>query len=897
MARIPMWRRYARMFGPDPSADVKDELQFHFEAKVDDLVERGWSRDAAQREAERQFGDFKPVRETGERLGKERERNIQRRDYWGSCAQDLRYGLRTLRKDRGFTIITVLILALGIAANTAVFSVVNTILLRPLPFPKAQQLTWLSSGRQSIAAGRDVGGLSGVTYTVAAYEEFQRHNRSFQQVASYNPFLGNGEWTLTGRGEPQAVAGLMVAENFFQTLGVQAELGRLLSKEECRKGGPPALLMSHAFWIRQFAGDPAIVGQAVTLRQQAATVVGTIVGILPASFDFGSVFSPGVRIDIYLPARMDDIRTWGNTLALVGRLKPGVSVAQAQAEADILFPQFKAARKTEPWGDYTSTITGLKDYVSGKLRRSLTVLWCAVGLILLLVCVNLSNLMLARAAARSKEFALRSALGAGRGRLLRQLLTESVVLSGAGAILGLGLAFAITTYLAHQGSIALPLLSSVRVDGAALSWTLLIAVAVTVLFGLAPGLNLSSGELRSALAGSGPGMTPGQKHERLRIAMVISEVALACVLLTGAGLLLRSLLRVLDVELGFQPSRAAVIKVDYDDGGNLERRGAVLQEMLRNVESIPGVEAAGIADMLPLGRNRSWGLMAKGKANAKDSENLGALVRIVTPGYLKAMGMRLREGRDFTWQDTSKSEPVVILNQTASRRFWAGEDPLGRVASISGRDARVIGVISDVRAHSLEASTDLEMYLPTTQFYPEGAELVVRTKLPPEALASSVMKKLRSLNPAQPAAEFRPLQQIVDRSVSPRRFFVLLVGSFAALGLILASLGIYGVISYSVTRQTQEIGVRMALGATAPQVRIGVIARAMRLAFVGIAVGTIGSLAASKWIESLLFETRPTDPQTFAGVVLLLGAVALVAGYIPARRASCIDPIIALRNS
>ena len=752
---------------------------------------------------------------------------MQRRDFWGTCAQDFRYALRTLRKDRGFAIITVLILALGIAANTAVFSVVNTVLLRPLPFPDAHQLTWLASGRQSIADGRDPGGLSGVTYTVDAYEEFQRHNHSFQQLASYNPFLGNSEYTLTGRGEAQPVAAVMVSGNFFPTLGVDPILGRQFSPEECQKGGRPAALLSYAFWQRQFAGNPAIVGQGITLSKQPVTVVG----ILPATFDFGAVFAPGTKFDLYVPAVMDDMRNWGNTLALVGRLKPGVSVAQAQAEADVLLPQLKAAHK-EWWGDYTSTITGLKEFVSGKLRRSLIVLWSAVGLILLIVCVNLSNLMLARAAARSKEFAVRSALGAGQGRLLRQLLMESLVLSCAGALVGLGLAFAITTWLAHQGSIALPLLATIKVDGAALLWTLLLTMTVAVLFAIAPALNISAGNLQSVLKDSGAGMTAGQKHERLRAAMVISEMALACVLLVGAGLLLRSFLRVLDVDLGFQPDRAAVIKVDYDDGGNPERRGAILQEMLRNIETIPGVDAAGITDMLPLGRNRSWGLCAKGKVYPK-GENLSALVRIVTPGYLKAMGMHLKDGRDFTWQDTPKSERVMILNQAAARRFWQGEDPLGRLARQNG-DVRVIGVISDVREHSLEDTAGPEMYLPATQAGPEGAELVVRTKLEPAALASSVMKTLRSLNPAQPAAEFRPLQHIVDRAVSPRRFFVMLVGSFAALGLILASLGIYGVISYWVTRQTQEIGIRMALGATAPQVQRGVIGRALRLTIAGV---------------------------------------------------------------
>lgn len=891
MAGIPLWRRYARLLGADPAADVSDELRFHIEAKVDDLMEQGWRRDEARREAERQFGDLRAVQATGERLGKERERHMERRAYWGACMQDFRYALRTLRKDRGFTIVTVLILALGIAANTAVFSVVNTVLLRPLPFPDAERLVWLASGRAYAPALREAIGLSGVTYTVDAYQEFQRHNRSFEQVTSYNPFLGNSEYTLTGRGEAQSVDGVMVADNFFQTLGVKPMLGRYFTPAECRKGGTPAVLLSYAFWQRHFAADPSIVGQAITLSNRSMTVAG----VLPPTFDFGSVFSPGTKIDAYVPAVLDEMRNWGNTLALVGRLRPGTSVAQAQAEADIVFPQLKAAHK-DWWGDYLSTFSGLKEYVSGKLRRSLIVLWSAVGLILLIVCVNLSNLMLARAAARSKEFALRNALGAGRGRLIRQLLTESLVLSCAGAVLGLALAFAITTYISHQGSIALPLLSSVTVDGTALLWTLVITVGVAVLFGLAPGLNISQRDLHNALKDSGPGTTAGRKHERVRAALVVSEVALACVLLTGAGLLLRSFLRVLDVDLGFQPSRAAVIKIDYDDGNKKERRGAILQEMLRHIEAIPGVERAGVVDMLPLGRNRSWGCRAKDKTYAKE-EVLTALVRIVTPGYLEAMGMHLIRGRDIGWQDAAKSEPVVIVNQAAVRRFWRGDDPVGRFAVINGQDVRVVGVVADVRGHSLETSVGPEMYLATMQSYPEGAELVVRTKLPPAALASSVMKTLRSLNPAQPAAEFRSLQHIVDRSVSPRRFFVLLVGSFAALGLILASLGIYGVISYSVTRQTQEIGIRMALGATAPQVQLGVIRRAMRLTAIGATVGTVVSLVAARWIESLLFGTKPTDPETFAVILLLIGTVALLAGYIPARRASRIDPTVALRTN
>jgi predicted permease len=489
-----MWRRYARLFGADPRADVDDELQFHLRAKTDDLIAQGWQPDVARREAERQFGDIQSVYKTGRQLGREREQTRRRNEYWQECIQDFRYALRTLRKDRSFAIVAVLILGLGIAANTAVFSIVYTVLLRPLPFPDAHQLAWLASGKKLNAGLAQAAGLSAVTYTVAAYEEFQRHNRSFQSVASYNPFFGNSEYTLTGRGEPQPIAGVMVSENFFQTLRVQPALGRLFLHKECQKGGPPAVLLSDAFWQHQFAGDPAIVGQAITLSNRPATVVG----ILPPTFDFGSVFSPGLKIDVYVPALMDVLRNWGNTLALVGRLRPGVSVAQAQAEADVLFPQLKSAHQ-DWWTDYSSTIIGLKEFVSGKLRRSLFVLWSAVGLILVNVCVNLSNLLIARAVARSKEFAVRAALGASRARLSRQLLAESLILACAGAIIGLVLAWVLTIYLARQGSIVLPLLREVRVDAAALAWTLAITILITLLFGFVPALKLAAGNLQDSL--------------------------------------------------------------------------------------------------------------------------------------------------------------------------------------------------------------------------------------------------------------------------------------------------------------------------------------------------------------------------------------------------------------
>jgi len=810
--------------------------------------------------------------------------------------QDVRYAFRTMGRDPAFTLIAVLILGLGIGANVAIFSVVNTILLRPLPFQDPQRLVWIEGPPRE-------GGLSSVTYSVDAFEEYQQSNHSLESVTAYFPFYGPSDYKLTGRGEPQPVSGVMVACNFLQTLGVQPALGRPFTPEDCRKNASGAVLLSYFFWKRQFAGSPSVVGQSITLNNAAVTVAG----VLPSSFDFGSVFAPGTKLDILVPT-VYDMRNWGNTLLLVGRLKLGLTLAQTQAEANLLFPRFYFSKAHPEWGTgYQAVVQSLKDHVSGKLRRSLIVLWSAVGLILLIVCVNLSNLALARAAARAKEFAMRSALGAARGRLIRQLLTESMVLSMGGAVLGLGFAFLMTYYLAHQGSIALPLLGSLRVDGAALAWTLLVAVASAVLFGIAPAFRMSGKDVQEALKESGHGTTAGRRHDRMRATLVVSEVALACVLLIGAGLLLRSFLRVLDIDLGFQPDHAAAIRVEYEsmasalDAGANEaqkaaRRGAIFAEVLRNVKAIPGIEEAGISDMLPLDRNRSWGLGAKGVIY-RENESPNAFVYVVTPGYLTAMGMHLREGRDLSWSDTNASEAVVILNEAAAKRLWPGQDPLGRIAVVGGSDTRVVGVVSDVRETSVEDSSGLDAYLPATQAGPVDAQLVVRTKLPPDVLASNVMRTLRALNPGQPAAEFRPIREIVDHAVSPRRFFVLLVSAFAALGLILASLGIYGVISYSVTRRTQEIGIRMALGATTGRVQWGVVHDTLRLALAGIAIGTAASFVVARAISSLLFGTAPTDPLTFAGMILLLCAVALIAGYIPARRASRIDPMVALRSN
>ena len=889
--RAALARTRAFLNKPIGDADLEQELSSHLDFAIEENIQRGLSPEEARRQALIRFG--------GVQQSREQQRAARGLPALDILMQDLRYTLRTLRRDRGFTFIAILILALGIGANIAVFSVVNTIMLRPLPLRDPARLLWI---------GPKVfdGNWSAATYSIDAYQELRERNKSYTDVAGYFAFSSGDNFKFTGRGDPKPFTGIGVTPNFFQVLGVDPLMGRLFRENESLSGAGQVILLGYPIWQRQFHADPSIIGKPVDFNGRTFTVVG----VLPHSFDFGAVFAPGTKVDLFVPIDFPGTRLDGNTITLIGRLKPGVTVAQARGEANILFPRLDGRTDHPEWKPgYTAYPTPLKEYVSGKLHRSLVVLWSAVGLILLIVCVNLSNLLLARAAARSKEFALRGALGASRGRIIRQLLTESLLLSGVGSLFGLALAFAITTWLRHQSSLALPLLNDVRVDGTALLWTILIAIATAVLFGLAPGFRMSSENLHESLKDTaGHGASDGRRHERLRAALVISEVALACVLLVGAGLLMRSFLRVLDVDLGFKPTAAAAIKIDYDDdnGRNADKRSAALQNVLTRISAIPGVEHAGISDNLPFERNRCWGVPHLKGVDDNNVKGQCALVYIVTPGYLAAMGVPIT-GRDFNWEDkpvvrdakgnVTQGDPVIIVNEAIARQLYPNGDAVGHVINANGDDARIVGTIPDMHQTSVEGPPDSQVYYPITQQGPEGAELVIRSKVPPQELASNVMHTLREIDPGQAAVPLRPIQSLVDHAVSPRRFFVLLVGAFAALGLLLAALGIYGVISYSVTRQTLEIGIRMALGATAARVQFGVIFRTMRLALIGIAVGAVMSLIVASLISAMLFNTAPTDPATFAVMVALLTVVAVLAGYIPARRASRVNPMVALRGN
>ena len=709
-------------------------------------------------------------------------------------------------------------------------------------------------------------------------------------MAAYFAFYNVGDNRLIGAGEPERLTGAPVSENFFRLLGVRPQLGRLFTTEECRWNGPQAVLLSHRLWERRFASDPTIVGRAITLNDAPVTVVG----VLPASFDFATVFAPGGRIDLYRPFPLsEETNGWGNTLSLIGRLKSGVTVEAARAEVKMIAE--RSNRDHPGRNTFLPMVSMLRKHVSGQFRSAMFVLACAVGLVMMIVCANLSNLLLARAATREKEIAIRAALGAGRRRLIRQMLTESLALSCCGAAVGLLLAVGGTRLLSHLDAVRIPLLEQVRVDAGALGFTLLIAVLTGIVFGLTPAIRASSLSLQTSLKESGRGSSQGKRHGWIRGALVACEVAFACVLLVGAGLLIRSFLRVLDVDLGFQPRNAGALRIDPSRRRSTQGlRNAYFDEALRRVNSMPGIEGAGLTDALPLGANRSWGVTARGKTYER-GKSPEAFVRIVSDGYLRAMGIPLRAGRDFSAADNPSSPRVIIINETLARALWPREDPLGKMMSADG-ERQVVGVVRDVRHLALEQESGGEMYLPIRQTNDySSVTLIVRGAHSLAGLASGVREALKPLDPNLPANEFRAIQNIVDSSVSPRRLIVLLIAGFAGFALILASLGIYGVISYSVSQRKQEIGIRMALGALPVDLQLSVLMQTLKLAAIGMTLGLAASWALGRVFQGLLFGVTPSDPTTFAAVLILLMAVAALAGYLPARRASRLDPVVALR--
>ncbi len=798
--------------------------------------------------------------------------------------QDARYASRSVRKAPGFFAFSMLIMGLGIGASTAIFSVMSPLMLRPLPFEQPERLTWI--------ANSGTGGMSAVTSRTSNLRDFREMNQSFDGLTALYAFFEEDSYNLVGEGEPERLLGGGVAQDFLDVLGVTPLIGRNFVLEEGLWGGPRAVLLSHEFWARRYAGDPSVVGTSINLDGNPYEVVG----VLPAWFDFSSIFAPRTRVDFLKPYPIsDETDRSGNTLSMIGRLKPEATVASAQADLDVIIQSLKAA-DPERWG-LGAVVTGLQEQIAGPFRSGFLLLAAAAAAVMLIVCVNLSNLLLARGPKRHQEMAVRSALGAPRGRLVRLLVLESLILALGGAIVGVVVASAVTRFVASSSSINIPMLREVSVDGSALLFAVATALVAGLCVGILPALRAVGGEA-ATIKQSPRGSSAHRRSTRLLEGLVISEVALACILLVLGGLLLKSFFKVLDVELGFRPSELIAWSVDSArEFDSLAETNAFYDQMIANVTAIPGVESAGFTDAAPLGRNRTWGLGAPG-VKYGDEDGLSAFPHIVHRDYLRTMDIPLLQGRQFTADDTRDTELVVLLNESAARAVYHGEDVLGRIVIAGGREHRVVGVVGDVRHRSLEQESGLEMYFPMTQSWDFGAlAMMVRSRLPETALAGSVAAALRAVDPAMPTDDYLSLNALVDRSVSPRRFTLLLLGAFAATALLLAALGIYGVLSYAVTERTPEIGIRMALGETGPSVLRRVVGKTLLLAAIGIFLGTAGAFALSRVLESLLFGVPGTDPGTFSAMAFVLLAVSALAGLLPGLRAARTDPTIALRSS
>jgi predicted permease len=866
--------------------DLEEELESHIALMTDENIRRGMAPEEARRAAILKVG--------GRESTKEQHRLQRGLPFLETLAKDLRYTGRMLRRDSGFAIFAILIVGLGIGASCTIFSVINTLLLRPLPFREPARLVWIASNPDV-----DAKNLSGQTTQVGHMLDLRQRSKSFSEVAGYMAFYGIGDNLLLGQGEPERLTNVPVSQNFFSMLGVQPLIGRNFTEDESRAfhdpkaGGPPsAVILSYSLWNRRFNADPQIIGRTINLDGQ----LNLIVGVLPASFDFGNIFAPGTKVDLYSPFPLNDqTNRWGNTMAMVGRLNPGVTLGQAQAESSVIGDRLTKEHPNDR-NNFTPSLTWLSDHVSGHVRPALLLLGCAVGVVMLIVCANLSNLLLARGASRQKEIAIRSALGATKARLVRQMLTESVVLSCCGAVLGLILALLGTRALSHLNGFAIPLLESVHVDGRALAFTILFAVATGLFFGVVPAMQVSGRSLHGSLQDASRGSSQGRGHAWVRNTLVVSEIALACVLVVGAGLLVRSLEHVMDVNLGFHPEHAIALRIDPNSSyDNQDKRNVYFDEALRRTLEIPGVQGAGLSDALPLGRNRTWGAAAKGKVYTPKTYPL-AYIRIISDGYFKAMGIPMIEGRDFTAEDRgAKTQPVAIINESMAKSVFPGEDPVGK--ELVQHDATIVGVVGDVRHLTLEEGSGNELYLPIRQGDDySSVDLVVRSTMTNAELAPRLREALQPIAPEVPMSNMRPLAILVDKAVSPRRFVVTLLAGFAGFALILASLGIYAVISYSVSQRTQEIGIRMALGASAGGVQKSVLLQTLQLAAIGMVIGVASSLVFAGAVRSLLFGVEATDPMTFAAMLAILTIVAGMAGYFPARRASRIDPIIALRS-
>jgi len=860
--------------------ELEEELRFHLEKEVEQNIARGMNAEEARLAALRSFGGVERV--------KEESRDVRGVRFFEELGQNLRYAMRLLAKNPGFAAVAVLTLGLGIGANTAIFSVVNAVLLRPLPFENPDQLVMIWQTNPQKGIFQDL-------VSPTNLNDWQQQSHTLRQIAAFNP----RGFSLTGTGEPEQLPGTFVSVDLFPMLGANPLLGRNFLPDEGRPGANRSVIISFALWQRRFGGDPNLLGKTLTLNG----AIYTVVGIMSAKFQFPIQGQFPIPVsEIWAPQAIDPapINRGNRDLFTIGRLQPGVSIEEAQADMANI-----AQRLAEQYPDTNRGmgvhIVGYHQQLTGNLRPALLVLLGAVVFVLLIGCANVANLLFARAATRQREFAIRTALGAGRSRLMRQLLTESVLLSLLGGALGLALALWNLNAIVAALPPHMPRAAEIQIDWKVFVFTFAVAVMTGVICGLVPALQASRLNLNEAFKESGGKGTGGFVRHRVRSLLVVTEVALALVLLVGAGLLIKSFHRLQQVSTGFNPENVLAVPINipqsrYPDGN---ARAAFVNRIMEKLKAMPGVQAVGAVTTLPLsGEYSSRSFIVEGQTFSPEDRNV-AYMRAATPDYFRVMSIPIVKGRGFTEQDHTDAPTVVIINETFGRLYFPNEDPIGKrvisPASSDGIPMTIVGIVGDVRNGGPEDEPRPEFYYSYFQNQIPFLVMAIRTANEPAGLIPAVRREIWSEDKDLPLSSIYTLEQLLNKTTAERRFNLLLLGLFSGLALVLAVVGIYGVVSYAVTQRTHEIGLRLALGAQHGDVRKLVIRQGMIPVVAGIAIGLSGALALTRLMKSLLFDVSATDPLTFVGLSLLLIVVALVACWIPARRATKVDPLLALR--
>jgi predicted permease len=871
-------------------SDLDDELRSHFEKQVEKHVRAGLPRQDALRRARLEFGGYEQVKEDC--------RDARGWSFFDSLAQDVRYGLRMLRKNPGFALIAVFTLALGIGASASVFSVANAVLLKPLPYPHADRIAipWLVSP-PGVNLGSEY-----FPWGDTQFRMLTREKHPFQDVGEFQ----SQSFNLTGSGESARLDGYRTSAGFFPALGVSPILGRTYTPEEDQPGHEQVVILSFRLWQDRFGGDRNVLGRSIELNG----VPYTIIGVMPAEFSFPRAEEMPVsfgfprRPQLWVPSALPDTPKGGpSEAAIVGRLKPGLSIAQAQAQLDVLTRNFeKTDARWKNW--FNMRVTPLESQVVGEAQRPVLLILASVGVVLLIACSNVANLLLARSMVRRREFTLRGALGASRGRLLRQILTESLLLAVTGGVLGTVIAFGGVYFIKIFGPGNVPRLQEVSLDWRVLAFSLCVSLVTGILFGLAPALVAARESVAESLQQGGARSVGTLVHSKLRNGLLVSQVALALVLVVSAGLLVRTFFRMLSVDPGFRAAQVLTFDLSlpatkYPDQDHIV---PVYRRVLENLGSVPGMQSAGICEVLPMGGEaESTVIRIVDHPTTSDKALPFANYTIVSPGYFAAVGASILRGRGIGEADTADSVPVTVINTAMAKKYWPGEDPIGRQVALGSPrypTMTIVGIVADIKHFSMREETSPEMYVPYTQKqWPSmlAMHVALRSSGDTLTIAAGLREAVRAADPDLPVSNLAPLTALVNDSMTQPRFAMLLLVSFAGLALLLAAIGMYGVVSYSVTQRTQEIGVRIALGAGRGNVLGMVLAQGARLAVLGIAIGLLTALAVTRLMKSFLYGVQAADPLTFSAVAALLTGVALLACYIPARRATRVDPIVALR--